>query len=73
MAVRNLPSFGSRMLFVLLLCLLAAVWGNGGDWVWWFHSPAYCLGNIAYVMGAGLAMAVVMAAIVRRDPEDSLS
>lgn len=70
MASHGLPSFGSRALFVLLLTLIAAVWGNVGDAVWWFHSPAYCLGNMAYSMGAGLAMALVMAAIVKRDPGD---
>ena len=67
LAARALPGFGSRVIFVLLLSLLAAVWGNGGDAVWWFHSRAYCVGNVVYSMGAGLAMALVMAALVRRD------
>lgn len=70
LAARGLPSFGSRVLFVLLLSLIAAVWGNVGDAVWWFHSREYCLGNMAFTMGAGLAMALVMAAIVRRDPDE---
>ncbi|MGI9430348.1 MAG: hypothetical protein ACR2NM_16925, partial [Bythopirellula sp.] len=70
MASRGLPSFGSRVMFVLLLTLIAAVWGNVGDAVWWFHSRDYCLGNMAYSLGAGLAMALVMAAIVKRDPEE---
>ena len=72
LAARGLPSFGSRMIFVLLLSLIAAVWGNVGDAVWWFHSRAYCLGNMAYVMGAGLAMALVLAAIVKRDAESAV-
>lgn len=71
LAARGLPSFGSRVMFVLLLSLIAAVWGNVGDAVWWFHSREYCLANMAYTMGAGLAMALVMASIVRRDAEDS--
>lgn len=71
LAARGLPTFGSRVLFVLLLSLVAAVWGNVGDAVWWFHSREYCLGNMAYTMGAGLAMALVMAAIVRRDVEEA--
>ncbi len=73
LAARGLPSYGSRVTFVLLLSLIAAVWGNVGDAVWWFHSREYCLGNMAYSMGAGLAMALVMAAIVRRDPDETLS
>jgi len=72
LAARGLPSFASRVVFVLLLSLVAAVWGNVGDAVWWFHSPKYCLGNMAYSLGAGSAMALVMAAIVRRDPEETV-
>lgn len=69
MAAQSLPSYGSRVMFVLLLSLVAAVWSTVGDAIWWFHSPAYCLGNMAYLMGAGLVMALVTAAIVRRVPE----
>lgn len=72
LASRGLPSFGSRVMFVLLLSLVAAVWGNVGDAVWWFHSREYCIGNMAYTMGAGLAMALVMATIVRRDPDEAV-
>ena len=71
LASRGLPSFGSRLVFVLLLSLVAAVWGNVGDAVWWFHSREYCLGNMAYSMGAGLLMALVMATIIRRDAEET--
>jgi len=71
LAARGLPSFAGRAMFVLLLSLLAAVWSNVGDAIWWFHSREYCLGNMAYTMGAGLAMALVMAAIVRRDPDEA--
>ena len=71
LASRGLPNFGSRVLFVLLLSLVAAIWGNVGDAVWWMHSREYCLGNMGYQMGAGLAMALVTATIVRRDPEAS--
>lgn len=70
MASRGLPSFGSRAVFVLLVSLIATVWADVGDAVWWFHSRAYCLGNMAYTMGAGLLMALVMAAIVKRDPNE---
>ena len=45
--------FGGRLVFVLLVSLVAAIWSNVGDVVWWFHSPRYCLGNMAYMMGRG--------------------
>ena len=71
LAARGLPHFGSRLVFVLLVSLVAAIWTNVGDVVWWFHSPRYCLGNMAYTMGAGLVMGLVVAAIVRRPAEET--
>ncbi|MCH8839930.1 MAG: hypothetical protein IH831_04500 [Planctomycetes bacterium] len=71
LAARGLPHFGGRLVFVLLVSLVAAIWTNVGDVVWWFHSPFYCLGNMAYVMGAGLVMGLVVATIVRRPAEQT--
>jgi len=71
LAARGLPHFGGRLVFVLLVSLVAAIWSNVGDVVWWFHSPCYCLGNMAYTMGAGLVMGLVVAAIVRRPAEET--
>lgn len=65
LAGRGLPCFGTRLLAVLLLVCAASLWGNGGDWIWWFHSGTYCLGNAAYQIGAGLLMAVVLAGLVK--------
>lgn len=69
LAATGLPHFGGRLVFVLLVSLVAAIWGNVGDVVWWFHSPLYCMGNMAYTLGAGLVMGLVLAAIVRRPAE----
>jgi hypothetical protein len=63
--VKGMPSFGTRLAFVLLVSLIAVVWSNGGDWVWWFHSPKYCLGNAAYSLVAGLLMSLTMAAVIK--------
>ncbi len=71
LAARGLPHFGGRLVFVLLVSLVAAIWSNVGDVVWWFHSPRYCLGNMAYTMGAGLVMGLVVAALVRRPAEET--
>ena len=73
LAVAGLPSYGSRLVFVLLLSLVAAIWSNVGDVLWWFHSPRFCLGNMAYTMGAGLVMGLVTAAIVRRPAQQQSS
>jgi len=69
MASDGLPTFGKRFAFVLLVSLVSAIWTNVGDVVWWFHSVRYCLVNVAYTMGAGLLMALVVAAIVRQTSE----
>lgn len=65
LAGSSLPSFGRRLGFVLLLSLIAAVWTNVGDVLWWRHSVAYCLGNMAYELVAGLLMGLVIAAMVK--------
>jgi len=73
LASRGLPRFSGRLVFVLLVSLVTAIWGNVGDVVWWFHSPRYCVGNMAYTLGAGLAMGLVLAAIVRRPADEHAS
>jgi hypothetical protein len=64
----SLPSYLSRVAFVLLLSSLTALWSSGGDLIWWFHSLPYCLGNTVYLLGGGLVMGLVTAALIRRDP-----
>ncbi len=66
LAASGLPTFGKRFVFVLLVSLVSTIWSNVGDVLWWFHSMRFCLGNMAYTIGAGLVMALVVAAIVRR-------
>ncbi len=72
LAVRGLPSFGSRLMFVLLMSLIASIWTNVGDVLWWFHSPRYCLGVMTYQMGVGLLMGLVVAALVRPAREEGV-
>lgn len=67
-AVGRLPSYASRVGFVLLVGLISAVWANGGDAIWWFHSLRYSLGNSAYTLGAALVMALASAAIIKPKP-----
>ena len=35
------------------------------------HAPRYCLGNMAYTLGAGLLMALVTAAIIKQKPAEA--
>jgi len=70
-AAQGLTSFGSRFAVVMLVSLVSAIWANGGDAIWWFHSTRYSLGNSLYQLGAGVCMALVIAAIVRRPPAEA--
>lgn len=65
MVVHTLPSYASRAGLLMLVSLIAAIWTNVGAAIWWFHTPGYALGQMAYELGAGLAMALVTAAVVK--------
>jgi hypothetical protein len=65
MVAQTLPSYASRIGVLLLVSLIAALWTNLSDVIWWFHTPQYAAGQIVYTVIAGLLMALVTAAIVR--------
>ncbi len=66
-----LGTFGRRFGFVLLVALVGVLWSHPGDVIWWYHSPAYCLGQIVYGGVSGLLLAAVVAGIVRRPSESA--
>jgi hypothetical protein len=63
--VHGLPTYASRVGILLLVTIIAAVWTNVGDLIWWFHTPEYAVGQIAYQVVSGLLMALATAAIVK--------
>jgi hypothetical protein len=63
--VHGLRTYASRVGMLLLVSLIAALWTNVGNAIWWFHPPGYAAGQIAYEFVAGLLMALVTAAIIR--------
>jgi len=65
MVAHALPSYASRVGVLLLVSLIAALWTNLSDVIWWFHTPQYAAGQIVYTVVAGLLMALVTAAIVK--------
>jgi hypothetical protein len=65
MVLSSLPTYGRRVLFLTVVSLIAAIWTNVGDVIWWFHTPKYAAGQIVYTAVAGLLMALATAAIVR--------
>jgi hypothetical protein len=65
LVVHTLPSYASRVGVLLLVSVIAAIWTNVGDVIWWFHTPKYAAGQIAYAVVSGLLMALATAAIVR--------
>jgi hypothetical protein len=65
MVVHALPSYASRVGVLLLVSLIAALWTNLSDVIWWFHTPQYAAGQIVYTVVSGLLMALATAAIVK--------
>lgn len=64
--VRNsLPTYGSRVLFVLLLGLVATVWAHWADAVWFFHSWEYTAGRGAETLITALLFGLVLAAVIK--------
>ena len=66
--VDSLPRYAGRVGFRVLLTLIAAIWTNVGSVIWWFHTPQYCAGQMAYEIVAGLLMALVTAALIKPKP-----
>jgi len=68
MVVHTLPSYASRVGLLSLVTIIAALWTNVGNLIWWFHTPAYVGGQIVYTVVSGMLMALVTAGIVRPAP-----
>jgi hypothetical protein len=64
-ALPALPGYGQRVLLLVLVTLIAVLWTNVANSIWWFHTWGYCLGQMAYGLGAGLLMAAITAALVK--------
>ena len=60
-----LPRYGSRVLFVVLLGLLTAVWSNWSDSVWFFHPWQHSLGITLERVVTALLIGLVLAAFVK--------
>lgn len=59
------PGYIRRVIFVTLLGVFASVWANGGDVIWWFHSPDYFHVQLIYMVVSALLMGLVLAAFVK--------
>lgn len=73
MATPALGGYSRRVGFLVVLSVLAAIWTNVGNVIWWFHPVRYCLGHMLYEVVAGLLMALVTAAIVRAPRDQRLT
>ena len=65
MVANALPTYASRVGVLVLVSLIAAIWTNVANVIWWFHTPRYAAGQMVYGLIGGLLMALVTAAIVR--------
>jgi hypothetical protein len=66
-------SYRRRVLLLVLVSLIASLWTNVGDAVWFLYPWHYVLGQVAYGLVAGLLMALITAAIVRPESPPSRS
>jgi hypothetical protein len=67
LALPATPTYARRVMLLMLATLLAALWTNLSDAIWYFYSWPYVLGQVGYGLVAGLLMALITAAIVRPD------
>jgi hypothetical protein len=65
MALPATLSYGGRVLLLVLVSLMATLWTNLSDAIWYLYPWPYVLGQIGYGLVAGLLMALITAAIVR--------
>lgn len=65
LVAKSLPTLPRRFAFVLLLAVMASVWANLGDVIWWRHPLHYAAGNMLYQVIAGALMAAVIALLVK--------
>ena len=64
-AVRNLPTYGSRVIFVTVLGVLLALRGPIADWNWMTYPLPYCLVNAIEVVIESLLVGLVVAGIIK--------
>jgi hypothetical protein len=65
LALPALPTYRRRVLLLTLVGVIASLWTNVGNAIWYLFPTPYVLGQIAYGLVAGLLMALITAAIIR--------
>ena len=65
MVANAMPFYSQRVVLLLLVSLIASLWTNVGNMIWWGHAPGYTAGQVAYHFVAGLLMSLVTAAIIK--------
>ena len=65
LALPNLPSYGSRVLFLTLLGFFAGFFVDLSNAIWWQHPWNFSLLNLCYATGCWLVAALVMAWLIR--------
>jgi hypothetical protein len=68
MTFPRFDSYGSRVLFILLLGLFSTIWTHFSDPIWWHHPWGYHLFEASY-SGSWLFASFVMAGILRPRPK----
>lgn len=73
LALPAVPTYGRRALLLTLVGVLASLWTNVGNAIWYLFPTPYVLGQIAYSLVAGLLMALITAAVVRPEPSEAVT
>jgi hypothetical protein len=73
LALPGLPSYRSRVGFVLVLGVFAAVATRLSDLIWFHYHWAFTLGQVVFFVTAWLLGGVVMAAIIRPASQQALA
>ena len=67
----SLPTYASRLIFVVGLGLFAAIFNRLGDMIWFFHHLDWTLFNIIFGLISWLVAGAVLAAMIKTKPAPS--
>ena len=59
----------NRVMLLFWVGVVVAVWGDGGNKVWWYYPWDYTFLEMGYKVVGGILVALILAAFIRPNPE----